>query len=222
MVKGHYINQKIIDFPPGPHGQPARHTMESSKPSLAAVLNELVPIEDKWQDIGIQLSLKDEILLEIERKPTNTRSQLREMIRHWLDTSKASWTDLVSALSTRLVSEETIAGVLSSRYCYEPRNHKQTLDTDGGESRKDSLESMEREPRHNGSHRSEATTVVRVKGRNVPREVTSRLEKTIPNGCGVFEWDGTEDRLVNYEVDEDHPDKSHRHSISSTSGMFLR
>ena len=134
------------------------------------------------------------------------------MIRHWLDTSKASWTDLVSVLSTRLVSEETIAGVLSFTYCYD----HEPLNTDGGESRKDSLE---REPRLNGNHRSEARTksiVVRVKGRNVPREVTSRLEKTVP------ECDGTEHSLGNYEVDKGHTHKSHRHSISSASGMFLR
>ena len=82
---------------------------------LPTVLNEVIDITEKWQDIGIQLRLKDKCLVEIQRKDSDSRSKLRDMMRLWLKSGKACWDELIRALRTKSVNEHQLSDKLNCR-----------------------------------------------------------------------------------------------------------
>ena len=68
----------------------------------------------KWQDLGLQLKLKDHELEEI-RKESYSISECRlKMIRLWIKTKEnASWSTLAHALNSPLVKETKVAKEIS-------------------------------------------------------------------------------------------------------------
>ena len=84
---------------------------------LPTVLNEVIDITEKWQDIGIQLRLKDKCLVDIQGRDSDSRSKFRDMMRLWLTSDKACWDDLIGALRTKSVNEHQLSDQLKSQYC---------------------------------------------------------------------------------------------------------
>ena len=91
------------------------------RPELRDIFKELYSTDaaDKWEDIGIMLSISVRNLNEIKSAPGNQSSQscLREMFKLYLERSNPSpsWNAIVEALE--FVGEGTIAARIKSKYC---------------------------------------------------------------------------------------------------------
>ena len=95
------------------------------RPELRDILKELYSTDaaDKWEDIGIMLSISVRDLNEIKSAPGNQSSQscLREMFKLYLERSNPtppSWNAIVEALE--IVGEGTFAARIKSKYCSNP------------------------------------------------------------------------------------------------------
>ena len=77
----------------------------NSRPELAELENEVR--SNKWEEIGLQLGLKDSDLVAIRQQwGGNVNSCRREMFRLWLETNpKASRKQLLAALRENAVAE---------------------------------------------------------------------------------------------------------------------
>ena len=89
------------------------------KPTLKYLMKELHPkVSDKWEDIGIELEVDDELLVQIKKDyPGDSKQCLREMLREWLKTSNPppSWEAIAQVAAD--VGDEELAAELRSKYC---------------------------------------------------------------------------------------------------------
>ena len=89
------------------------------KPTLKYLMRELHPkMSDKWEDIGTELEVDGERLIQIGTKyPEDDKKCLREMLREWLKTSKPppSWEPIAQVVAD--VGDEELAAELRSKYC---------------------------------------------------------------------------------------------------------
>ena len=69
-----------------------------------------------WSDLGIELGLTNDIIVRIETDYSKQRDRLRNMLSQWIDTGRASWAILVTALHSPLVYKEGLASEIT-------RNH---------------------------------------------------------------------------------------------------
>ena len=95
------------------------------RPELRDILKELYSTDaaDKWEDIGIMLSINIRNLNEIKSAPGNQNSQscLREMFKLYLEkvnNPSPSWNAIVEALE--IVGEGTLVARIKSKYCSNP------------------------------------------------------------------------------------------------------
>lgn len=82
---------------------------------LVDVFRELIPIADRWEDIGLGLRLQLPRLRVIRQDSFSIHSCLREMILDWLKGNGVhiSWTSLIHALET---VDEAVAKRLRDKY----------------------------------------------------------------------------------------------------------
>ena len=91
------------------------------RPELRDIFKELYSTDaaDKWEDIGIMLSISVRNLNEIKSAPGNQSSQscLREMFKLYLqrDNPPPSWIAIVEALE--FLQEGTLAEKIKSKHC---------------------------------------------------------------------------------------------------------
>lgn len=79
-------------------------------------------MKEKCQDIGIQLDLDDNSLDRIERMHTTDHStQLRQILRLWLEREDACWEKLIEVLRVPIIDEEALASKLEAKYCTKSR-----------------------------------------------------------------------------------------------------
>lgn len=87
--------------------------------TLKKLANEVVPgVCSKWQLIGIQLDLSHTLLKQIEADHHgNTQQCCIAMFSEWLsqDTA-ASWSTLITALTSKSVSEHRTVETLNTQY----------------------------------------------------------------------------------------------------------
>ena len=94
------------------------------RPELRDILKELYSTDaaDKWEDIGIMLSISVRNLNKIKSAPGNQSSQscLREMFKLYLERNNPppSWNAIVEVLE--FVGEGTLAARIKSKYCSNP------------------------------------------------------------------------------------------------------
>lgn len=91
---------------------------ECAKPKLNNLLHELKYVASDWEDLGIQLEIKDGKLKQIRlNNPGDCKACLREMMRSWLSRVNPlpSWHSIVKALDR--VEHEDIAQHLRVTYC---------------------------------------------------------------------------------------------------------
>ena len=80
----------------------------SSRPELVELENEVRT--NKWEELGLQLRLKDNGLVAIKQQCNETHSCRRQMFRLWLEINpNASRKQLLDALKTEAVAENTLA-----------------------------------------------------------------------------------------------------------------
>lgn len=85
-------------------------------------MKELHPkVSDKWEDIGIELEVDDEKLVQIREKFSGdtqcSKKCLREAMREWLKPNNPppSWEAIVQVMDD--VGEDKLATQLRSKYC---------------------------------------------------------------------------------------------------------
>ena len=89
----------------GPFAHPAV-TMD-----IKMLLRLLHDVRSKWYNIGIELDISTGTLDAIKAQNSDCDGYLREMIKHWLSmkSHKATFDDIVEALSSELVGEMALA-----------------------------------------------------------------------------------------------------------------
>ena len=90
---------------------------QRSVPTLKLLQRELYKVADKWEDIGIQLDIDDDLLDKVKLdNHGDSKNCLRGMLRIWLkrESPQPSWTDLAEGLE---YLEEDLAKKLKEKYC---------------------------------------------------------------------------------------------------------
>ena len=83
---------------------------------LGLLLEELLDVNRKWCNLGLQLIVDRETLETIRGQFSDPRDQLLETLKAWLTTSdNTSWKTLADALKT--MGESRLAGSLERKYC---------------------------------------------------------------------------------------------------------
>ena len=91
---------------------------QKSVPTLKLLQKELYKIAKKWEDIGIQLDIDDDLLGKVKSdNHGDSKNCLREMLRIWVKNMdpQPSWTDLAEAL--KVLEEDEVAQRLKDKYC---------------------------------------------------------------------------------------------------------
>ena len=86
--------------------------MSLSKEDLTKVRKFLLPVRLKWYDIGLELSIKDEELDEIEAKYyRDFKTCLREMLKIRLRCidNPLTWKEVAKALKSKAIDEQALA-----------------------------------------------------------------------------------------------------------------
>lgn len=94
--------------------------MQTEKPSLRSLLSELQSVSFKWYELAVMLGVHDNELKQIQSQYRNASPNrcMMEALGLWLDTNvHASWSEVVTAVSSSIVGEKHLAGVIQSRYC---------------------------------------------------------------------------------------------------------
>ena len=88
------------------------------KPTLKYLMKELHPkVSDMWEDIGIELEVDDDKLVQIRTNFSEDRKKcLREMMREWLKVNNPppSWEAIVQVMAD--IGEDELATHLQSKY----------------------------------------------------------------------------------------------------------
>ena len=104
-------------YPVSPSAVP-QIPQQKSVPTLKLLQKELYKIADKWEDIGIQLDIDDDLLGKVKSdNHGDSKNCLREMLRIWVKKvdPQPSWTDLAEAL--KVLEEDELAQRLKDKYC---------------------------------------------------------------------------------------------------------
>ena len=113
VVYNYYYNSLFIFTP-------ASSLTTVVKLSLQQLMNEVIPeIATKWYTLGIQLSLSDKLLDEMEHNhPRDCSRCCTEMLKRWLsqDADTVNWSTLVAALRTKAVNEKNLAKKLEESH----------------------------------------------------------------------------------------------------------
>ena len=82
------------------------------------VLKELLPLAQKWNEIGTALKLSGIFLKELQGQDKPPEDRLREVVVNWLGGNSAcpSWEVLAEALRAAAVGEEEVADQLDQKY----------------------------------------------------------------------------------------------------------
>lgn len=84
--------------------------------NLQEVYTELLPAQNEWKNLGLALGITDYELGNIESSQKNNKTQLREMLAHWLKSFR-TWTDICNALREVTVQHNALAGQIQIKYC---------------------------------------------------------------------------------------------------------
>ena len=82
---------------------------------IASVMRATHTIND-WSTLGIELGLTNDIIVRIKTDYSKHLDCLRNMLSHWIDTGRASWVILVTALRSPLVCKEGLASEITRDY----------------------------------------------------------------------------------------------------------
>ena len=72
----------------------------------------------RWYNLGLHLNLRPETLERIREQSSDSKDQLREMLKTWLRTrGNPSWKALTHALKSPTMGESRLAGSLERKHC---------------------------------------------------------------------------------------------------------
>ena len=90
---------------------------------LGLLLEELLDVQTKWYNLGLQLNLTVSTQERIRRDFSDPRDQFLQMLISWLSTGyEPSWTSLTDALRSRNVGACQLADRLEAKYMHEGKH----------------------------------------------------------------------------------------------------
>ena len=84
---------------------------------LGLLLEELLDVQTKWYNLGLQLKLTVSTQERIRRDFSDPRDQFLQMLISWLSPGYNYWKTLTDALRSRNVGASQLADRLEAKYC---------------------------------------------------------------------------------------------------------
>ena len=84
---------------------------------LELLVQELSAAQQKWEDIGRELGVKQDTLRDIRTNYSDPGDSLRAMLREKLKRDCISWKYIITILRTPYVVESNLADQLETKYC---------------------------------------------------------------------------------------------------------
>ena len=81
------------------------------------LIQELSPAQQKWEDIGRELGVKQDTLSEIRANYSDSGDCLRVMFDEWLKRYCIVWKCIIAILRTPDIGESELAHQLEAKYC---------------------------------------------------------------------------------------------------------
>ena len=81
------------------------------------VTQELTSVSGKWQYIGEELGLEQELLRRISTKLSDPGDRVKEVLRQRLQSYATTWKHIVAVLRTPRMGESHLADHLEAKYC---------------------------------------------------------------------------------------------------------
>ena len=88
---------------------------------LDLLVQELSAAQQKWEDIGRELGVKQDTLSDIRSKSSDPGDSLRVMLMEKLKRHSITWKYIITILRTPHVGESNLAYQLEAKYC--PSEH---------------------------------------------------------------------------------------------------
>ena len=84
---------------------------------LDLLVQELSAAQQKWEDIGRELGVKNDKLRDIRTNYSDPGDSLRVMLRERLKRHCITWKHIITILRTPYVGESNLAHQLETKYC---------------------------------------------------------------------------------------------------------
>ena len=84
---------------------------------LDLLVQELSPAQQKWEDIGRKLGVKQDTLSAICTNYSDSADCLKVMLNKWLEQHCIGWRYIIAILRTPDVGESELASQLETKYC---------------------------------------------------------------------------------------------------------
>ena len=85
------------------------------------LVQELSAAQQKWEDIGRELGVKQETQSKIRANYSDSGDCLRMVLNEWLKRHSITWKRIIAILRTPYVGESNLAYQLEAKYC--PSEH---------------------------------------------------------------------------------------------------
>ena len=85
--------------------------------SVSLAAQEMTAVCEKWQDMGEELGVEQDLLRRISTNVSDPDDCLREMLRRWLQSCAATWKHIVTVLRTPCIGNSHLADHLEAKYC---------------------------------------------------------------------------------------------------------
>ena len=92
---------------------------------LDLLVQELIPAQQKWKDIGRELGVKQDTLRDIHTNYSDLGGCLRVMLTKKLKRDCIAWNYIITILRTPYIGESNLADQLEEKYC--PSKHSSML-----------------------------------------------------------------------------------------------
>ena len=84
---------------------------------MSLVTQELTAVSEKWQYIGEELGVEQDLLNEIHTDYVDPGDCLREVLRQQLQHCATTWKHIVASLRSPRIGESHLADNLEEKYC---------------------------------------------------------------------------------------------------------
>ena len=88
---------------------------------LDLLIQELSAAQQKWEDIGRELGVKQDTLSKIRTNHSDSGDCLRIMLTEWLEKHCITWKGIIAILRIPVVGESHLAYQLEAKHC--PSEH---------------------------------------------------------------------------------------------------
>ena len=84
---------------------------------MSLATKELTSVSEKWQYIGEELGVDQDLLADIHAAYSDPGDCLRVVLREWLQSCATTWKHIVAVLRTPRIGESQLADNLEAKHC---------------------------------------------------------------------------------------------------------